>query len=162
MSTEKRTRMSANYILEVEDSFEERDGTQSKFWKQVKDGFVSPEKALAYAETEKICGLMRVIRVAVAYAFGGTEQVYALKQKSTAKVQGPRQRKVKTDQTEKTEKKEEGPTDEEIRSARNLYSTNPILNFNVGAGQKEEAIQVGRARVVTPEYDEGKDPDEII
>ena len=144
MSTEKKVRKSANFALECEIEMEKMGDTA---WKGVKDGFVSQKKALEYAEEEKICGVMRVVRVVVGYAFGGTEPVYTLKQKSAEKVK--RTRKAKTEKT--ADKVEEKPTDEEIRSARNLHTENPILTFKVGVGQKKESIQVGASSVLSDE-----------
>jgi len=156
MSTEKKARKSANYILEIEDCFVDDDGEDVNFWRQAKDGFASPEKALLYAETEKICGSMRVIRVAVGFLFGGTEPVYTLKKKSVDRVK--KTRKTKTDRNEG--KNEEKTTDEEIKIEKNLNSEQLIFSLKAGEGQKSESIQVGKSEVVIHgDYD---DPDDII
>jgi hypothetical protein len=75
----KRTRKSANYVLEQ--MAEPREDDSSVVWREVKDEFISPEKALDYAKENKILGAIRVVRVA-SPVYGGAvvvaDPVYTL------------------------------------------------------------------------------------
>jgi len=76
-----RSKKSANYALEqMLDRKEHEIGCP--LWQEIKDGFVSPEKALDYAREKMIQGAVRVVRV-VTPVYGGDlvtpEPVYTLK-----------------------------------------------------------------------------------
>jgi hypothetical protein len=75
----KRSKKSANYALE---QYGEKSAEGLPVWLEVKDGFVSVVKALEYAESNKIQGAIRVVRVA-SPIYGGEvvtpEPVYTLK-----------------------------------------------------------------------------------
>ena len=81
MSEEKTTRKkaSANFALEV---YGQKAAEGFDVWFEHKDGFVSPEAALAYAKEKKIVGTLRVVRVATPLLGGDVvtpEPVYNLK-----------------------------------------------------------------------------------
>jgi len=75
MSEEKKK--SANFVLE---QMEAADPT-AVLWRELKDGFISPERALEYAKENKIQGAIRVVRIA-SPIYGGSvvipEPVYTL------------------------------------------------------------------------------------
>lgn len=71
----KKTKASANYSLEACHLTSQEEGLT--LWVSIMDGFISPAKALEFAENEKICGRLRVVRVAI-QAHGGMESVYTL------------------------------------------------------------------------------------
>lgn len=65
----KRSKKSANYVLEQ--MVEQKDSDNSPvIWREIKDGFTSPRKALEYAESQKITGVIRVVRIA-SEVYGG-------------------------------------------------------------------------------------------
>jgi hypothetical protein len=65
----KRSKKSANYVLEQ--MLEQKEGDNSPvLWSEIKDGFTSPRKALEHAESQKITGVIRVVRIA-SEVYGG-------------------------------------------------------------------------------------------
>ena len=101
--TKKRTRKSANYMLErlvdlSEVSKEIAESFAEKFAIfEVASGFVSPEKAFEFAEARKLKGTFRVVRVASELFEGAVvnpEPIYSLKKLSlddkAPKVRKPR------------------------------------------------------------------------
>ena len=70
---------SPNYALE---RYGEKSSEGTDVWFEIKDGFVSVRKALEYAESQKIEGAVRVVRVA-SPVFGGSlvrpDPIYMLK-----------------------------------------------------------------------------------
>ena len=76
----KRTRKSSNYVLQkilnkddgilFGDSNIIENEDSDITWKDIRDGFISPEKALEFAEENQIEGQLRVIRV-ITPIFGG-------------------------------------------------------------------------------------------
>lgn len=89
-----RTKKSANYALEQMLDGAERGGP---LWLEVKDGFVSPEKALDHAKEQKLQGAFRVVRVA-SPVYGGSvvqqEPIYTLKKIDSE--DKPKTKKTKT------------------------------------------------------------------
>jgi hypothetical protein len=75
----KRKKKSANFALEQ--MVEEKSEPLTDIWRELKDGFASPEQALDYAKANKIQGVIRAIRIASSI-FGGSvvipEPVYSL------------------------------------------------------------------------------------
>jgi len=76
MSEDKKR--SANFVLV---QMSEEETSQSVLWREIKDGFISPERALEYAKENKIQGAIRVFRIA-SPVYGGSvvipEPVYTL------------------------------------------------------------------------------------
>jgi hypothetical protein len=76
MSEDKKK--SANFVLV---RMSEVETAESVLWREIKDGFISPERALEYAKENKIQGALRVFRIA-SPVYGGSvvtpEPVYTL------------------------------------------------------------------------------------
>lgn len=89
-----RTKKSANYALEM---YGEKSAEGQPVWLEVKDGFVSPEKALDHAKEQKLQGAFRVVRVA-SPVYGGSvvqqEPIYTLKKIDSE--DKPKTKKTKT------------------------------------------------------------------
>ena len=93
----KRTKKSPNYALE---QFQVGTDGVMDAWVEIKAGFVSPEKALEYAEKEKLNGTFRVVRIASPEYTGELtvpDPVYSLKKTGEDKPKKRRGRKPKTE-----------------------------------------------------------------
>lgn len=95
MNEEKtmRIKASANYILEQKIDVGEDNVSNNTAWLQVKEGFISPEKAIEFANTNKIRGTIRVIRVASPTFVGDVvnpEPVYTLVKLTADTTKAPR------------------------------------------------------------------------
>ena len=87
MTEEKKVRMkkSANYVLEqMLEQNSEQMGEQI-LWRELKDGFISPKKVLEWAESNKVQGAVRAVRIA-SPVYGGSvvtpptpDPIYTLK-----------------------------------------------------------------------------------
>jgi hypothetical protein len=76
---QKKTKKPSNFALE---QFGEVSAEGFKVWLEIAEGFVSPEKALDYAEKEKVRGEVRVVRIVTPSYQGSVtvpEPVYTLK-----------------------------------------------------------------------------------
>jgi hypothetical protein len=83
----RRKRRSPDYVLQ--ELVEQKDSdTSPNVWRDAKDGFVSPEQALAHIEKAKLEGVYRVVRQASDVIRGSLktpEPVYTIEKVETKK-----------------------------------------------------------------------------
>lgn len=147
MSEVVRKHSPSNYALE---RYGQKSAEGWDVWFQLKDGFVSPEKALEYAAKEKIEGQIRVVRVA-SPLYGGevvTQRLYTLKKVGTEEKKARKPRYLKPVEPTKgpcgAEKLEDPPA--EI-----------VLD---GAGERQGPGEAGEA--LPPDEGLNPDPDETV
>ena len=100
----KRTKKSANYVLQqVKDWTKEKnlfppndeeDFPTETLWIDLQDGFISPEKALEFAEEKQIEGKLRVVRAATPIFGGMIVTKYVLDKAGKKRSRKPREKKV--------------------------------------------------------------------
>lgn len=126
---QKREKKPSNFALE---QYGEKSSEGFDTWFQVKDGFVSPEKAIEWAEGEKIKGMVRVIRV-VSPVFEGDvvtpEPVYTLR-----KIKGD------SDKVPKKRGRKKASSQENVQSPENAQGAGAESSSASAPENKDEAI----------------------
>lgn len=144
----KRGKKSANYVLEQ--MVEQKDSDNSPvIWREIKDGFTSSRKALEYAESQKITGVIRVVRIA-SEVYGGEivtpDPIFSLRKIVTeepkvAKTRKPRKTRQKAQDVYPLAPQAQAPLDDDM------------LGGLGGAGQDQDQDQAQAEPEALPEDD---------
>lgn len=161
MSEVVRKHSPSNYALE---RYGQKSAEGWDVWFQLKDGFVSPEKALEYAAKEQIEGQIRVVRVA-SPLYGGevvTKKLYTLK-KAGAEERKPRKPRVSKEEFNKALADTLQKSQKAHKDLEKLEDTPAEIVIPDGAGERQGPGEGGETGEALPP-DEGlnPDPDETV
>jgi hypothetical protein len=161
MSEVVRKHSPSNYALE---RYGQKAAEGWDVWFQLKDGFVSPEKALEYAANEKIEGQIRVVRVA-SPLYGGevvTQKLYTLKKVGVVEKKTRKSRAVKDEEFNKALSDVLQKSQQTHQKLEKLEDPPAEIVLD-GAGERQGPGEAGEAGEALPP-DEGlnPDPDETV